>query len=485
MTPPSPRPPRRKSLTIKGVIRNARPSATPLTPRAPPCPPSRHDRFRGTAWSTAGSLVESQMRAGWTSTPRTPRLQAVRKPYPALLEDLRVPQTTVEAGLSVLLRALSRDPTGTQRVPSFPIAWTSTKGQVRTENQDRVVAARSTDLALAVLADGMGGMRAGSRVAEVAAAAAAAWCLFSSPSQAMDGLLTHALQYANDEVFKQFRGEGGAALVIAAQRTGAWWIGHAGDARAYHLRETELEQLTVDDTVKGQLDHLGYSHSETPESGLLQFVGVGAELEPHVCAVPHGGRGIILTSDGVHSLPCSVFEWVVKHAKQLQASTERLAQVSEWHGGHDNATAVAIGLSSPNSNRVASRFVECWVPGEHLVLLHIADRHPKAAPTGMVPNQTSQTTAAQGPVDPAEPPTKQKTGTTKKRRSTKKKKPKSNGKKRTQPTELTSHADVDAQLPIVVFASPSEEATHAREGQSNVRDPKKGDERPEISAKKD
>ena len=301
----------------------------------------------------------------------------------------------------------------------------------------------------------------------------------------MDALLTQALEYSNDEVFKQFRGEGGAAVVIAAQRTDAWWIGHAGDARAYHLRETELEQLTVDDTVKGQLDHLGYPHSETPESGLLQFVGVGAELEPHVRAVPNGGRGIILTSDGIHSLPCSIFEWVIKHAKQLQASTERLAKVSEWHGGHDNATAVAIGLSRPNSNRAASRFVECWVPGEHLVLLHTAERHPKAAPTGMVPNQRSETTAAQKPVDPAEPPTKRETDTTKKRRPTKRKRTKSNSQKRTRPTELTSRADADAQLPIVVFASPSEEATYAREGRSNVRDSKKADENSEVPAKKD
>ena len=310
---------------------------------------------------------------------------------------------TVEAGLSELLRTLSRDPTGSQRVSSFPIAWTSTKGQVRTENQDRVVVARSSDLALAVLADGMGGMREGSRVAEVAAGAAVAWCMFSSQSQAMDGLLSKALEYANGEVFKQFGGEGGAAVVIAARRGGAWWIAHAGDARAYHLRENELEQLTVDDTVKGQLGKLGYSHSKAPESGLLQFVGVGAELEPHVRTVPSGGRGIILTSDGIHSIPYYVFEWVVKHARQLQASTERLAQVSEWHGGHDNATAVAIGLSSGYSDPPASRFVECWVPGEHLVLLQMVEEHPRVASTGSAPSETFRTPARQGAVDQAGP----------------------------------------------------------------------------------
>ena len=396
-----------------------------------------------------------------------------------------MPQTTVDAGLSVLLRALSRDPTGSQRVSSFPIAWTSTKGHVRTENQDRVLVARSSDLALAVLADGMGGMRAGSRVAEVAAAAAAAWCMFSSPNQAIDGLLSQALEYANDEVFKQFRGEGGAAVVIAAQRAGAWWTAHAGDARAYHLRETTLEQLTVDDTVKGQLDKLGYSHSEAPETGLLQFVGVGAELEPHVRAVPSGGRGLILTSDGIHSLPCYVFEWVVKHARQLQASTERLAQVSEWHGGHDNATAVAIGLSSGNSDRRAPTLVECWVPGEHLVLLQVPEGYLKAAPTRIAPTETFRAPATQRPVDPVGRLTKRKTGTTKKGRSNKRKTTKSNSKKRTRRTELTtSRTEVEPQLPIVVLDSTSEAESHGSEGRTSQRGLKNADEGPVDSAKR-
>ena len=310
--------------------------------------------------------------------------------------------------------------------------------------------------------------------------------MFSSHSQAMDGLLSQALEYANGEVFKQFGGEGGAAVVIAARRADAWWLAHAGDARAYHLRENELEQLTVDDTVKGQLDKLGYSHSKAPESGLLQFVGVGAELEPHVRAVPSGGRGIILTTDGIHSIPCDIFEWVVKHAKQLQVSTERLAQISEWHGGHDNATAVAIGLSSRNSDGRASRSVEYWVSGEHLVLLQVAEGYPKAAPTGMMPDETLRTPARQRIVDPAGPPTKRETDTTKKGRPTRRKKTKSTRKKRTQQTgKKTSRADSEPQLPIVVFDSTSEEEAQGSERRPSERGSEKADESPADSAKKD
>ena len=170
-------------------------------------------------------------------------------------------------------------------------------------------------------------------------------------------------------------------------------------------------------------------NQNSPTDSADEAIGVGAELVPHVRAVPSGGRGIILTSDGIHSIPCGVFEWVVKHARQLQASTERLAQVSEWHGGHDNATAMAIGLSNGYSDREASGVVECWVPGEHLVLLQIAERYPRAAPTGMAPNDMLRTPAKQGAVDPPEPLTKVETDATKKRQSTRSKRNKRAGKK--------------------------------------------------------
>jgi hypothetical protein len=140
--------------------------------------------------------------------------------------------------------------------------------------------------------------------------------------------------------------------------------------------------------VKGQLGQLGHPQSEGLETGLLQFIGLGPDLEPHVRGIPSGGRALLLTSDGIHSLPAPIFEWVAKNAKALQAATERLVQASEWHGGHDNATAIALGLANGYAEGHSQEFTDFWTPYDRLVIF----RPPAAAepPRAAEPARTSE-----------------------------------------------------------------------------------------------
>ena len=272
--------------------------------------------------------------------------------------------------LDLLFRALAREPNGTGRaIP--PIAWASTRGLVRHENQDRVLVARSpTGLVIAVVADGMGGMREGSRAAALSTAAVAARCMVSQ-SSAPEAMLADALNFANEQVFKALHGNGGAALAVVSSSTAGRYIAHVGDARVYQLEsDSHLSQLTVDDTVAAQLECLGRSSKPPghPDSRLLQFVGLGAGLEPHVRGVPTGGRALLMTTDGIYGIPSPVLEWVVKDAGGLQSLTERLMVLSEWSGGHDNATAVAFSLGNESTQEPPEQF-DFWIPGKHLVLV--------------------------------------------------------------------------------------------------------------------
>lgn len=374
----------------------------------------------------------------------------------------------VQNGLAALLQVTSREPKGPGRAAPIPIAWTSTKGLVRTENQDRVIVARSNDIVLAVLADGMGGMRDGARAASVAASAAASWCMFASPDSALDLRLLRALKYANEEVFRELHGEGGAAVVVAARQDDSWRVAHAGDTRAYHLRETDVEQLTTDDTMRGQLGQMGYAQPEGAETGLIQFIGMGPDLEPHVRGIPSGGRALLLTSDGIHSLPAPIFDWVVRHAKALQAATERLVQVSEWHGGHDNGTAVAVGLANGFSEGRRAGFVEFWVPGgEHLVVLppsapaEAPRTLPREAPTPVAPIPNPEPITQQRRQPPAPPASYEKvvSDTTGKARPGRKRS-KSSADKKSSLTEKVPRGRDLPQLPIVTIdAGPEEDAS--------------------------
>lgn len=274
-----------------------------------------------------------------------------------------------------LERALSRDPSGRSRAANI-VTWASQVGSVRKENQDRVLVGRSADgLMVAILADGMGGMQDGARAAAVAASCAMSHCMYHSYSS-VEVVLTHAMAAANNAVHERYRGRGGAAMVMAAWSSSSCVIAHAGDCRAYGLDAAGgLSLLTIDDTVDAQLRHLGRfpRTGHGTDSGLLQFIGIGSEIEPHINILLERPRGLILTTDGVHGLPPDVLRWIVTGATHLQSLADRLVTASDWQGGRDNATAVCIATQmQPEPEQRPA--IECWLPGGQVVVIRGRER---------------------------------------------------------------------------------------------------------------
>ena len=312
-----------------------------------------------------------------------------------------MPATDPKPVLDILLRIAAREPSGKGRT-SLPVAWASTRGASRQDNQDRLIVGHGTSgLAFAILADGMGGMKEGARAAALTVAAAAAHCACDAAS-ALDRLLEGALRFANEQVYRVLRGEGGAAAVLAARKGSVCYVVHAGDARGYVIPSTDalpIKQITADDTLDAELARLGRRHEGEPDlhRGLVQFVGVGPDLEPHVARVPDGSRGLLLTTDGVHSMPGSVLEWFVRGAAQLQSLPERLVLASEWHGGKDNGTVIVVGLQDDVPTEPIG-VADFWVAGERVAVLashppappaEIAPRHPDRQVDQPVPGRSS------------------------------------------------------------------------------------------------
>jgi serine/threonine protein phosphatase PrpC len=274
-----------------------------------------------------------------------------------------------------LARLLARDPSGRGR-SAVPVAWVSAKGNVRPENQDRVLVAACPGVVVGILADGMGGMRDGARAAALAAGAIGAYCAAAAAHTHPERLLVEALRYANEEVFRLLAGEGGATVVVAAVSAAGRFVAHAGDSRAYLAgSENGLTQITTDDTVKAQLERMGRPADDGARlhSQLLQFIGVGPSLEPHVAAVPPGGRGVILTTDGVHSAPPTVLDWLARGSTHLVPLADRLLSASD---GKDNGTVLVVGFQSEHPSLPGPGFAEFWMPGEHVIVISGAGRSP-------------------------------------------------------------------------------------------------------------
>jgi len=241
---------------------------------------------------------------------------------------------------------------GVKRVTNTNAAIATDVGTERSQNQDRVVIARGKDYngdayLLAVLCDGMGGMQDGEycAVTTIAAFLASFFKLSQKAGMPNDWLLESA-NVANETIYQKYLGAGGAtlsALLIKANKKVNWI--NIGDSRIHISSADELTQITQDDTIAGQLGKSGITSQRTSE--LLQYIGIGKVLEPHVSRMLiEDERLFLLTSDGVHYLPSGIISSLVSKSTDSGTCAKRLVDVAKWCGGHDNGSVAVISTTS-------------------------------------------------------------------------------------------------------------------------------------------
>jgi serine/threonine protein phosphatase PrpC len=268
---------------------------------------------------------------------------------------------------------------GVRRVASLNAAIATDVGSIRKENQDRVAIARGTDVQgraymVMALADGMGGMRDGAECAAIALGS-----FFASIHQAAangsnpSSWLAAAALHGNASVYDKYRGAGGATLVAALviDKSPVRWLS-VGDSRVHLLAGTALSQLSQDDTIAGQLGKP--TAAGLDRSSLLQFIGIGDQLEPHIGVVEREGGGtIFLTSDGVHFIDAAWLAKVAVNAPDPGTCARRLTELAKWCGGPDNASVgiVTFEIASDPSMHFGVAGLEIWDPFGDLQLISL------------------------------------------------------------------------------------------------------------------
>jgi protein phosphatase len=226
-------------------------------------------------------------------------------------------------------------------------------GRTRSGNEDSYFCGRT----VFAVADGLGGHQGG----EVASAAAVAPLAaldgreFADPDQAAEALAV-AIREANSAILDRAAGDPGlwgmGTTMTAAAVAGDshLQLAHVGDSRAYLLRDGDLEQLTTDHTVVGELVRRGRLTPEQaaihPERSILtRAVG----LDPRVLVDtpdPVGlrpGDQVLLCSDGLtEAVADDRIAELLSAGADGETACRSLIDAANTAGGPDNITVVLI-----------------------------------------------------------------------------------------------------------------------------------------------
>lgn len=226
-------------------------------------------------------------------------------------------------------------------------------GRLRSKNDDSAYAGRH----LAVVADGMGGHAGG----DVASASTVLDLVHLDHGGYGDSgeagtVLADEIQTANsllsELVATNPKLAGMGTTVTAILLNGSKLaFAHIGDSRAYRLRGTRFEQMSVDHTFVQRLINEGRLRPEEAETHphknvlmrVLGDVDASPELDLTSFDVEEGERWL-LCSDGLNYVPHAIVEQTVRDIEDPGECADRLISLTLAAGAPDNVTVIVADV---------------------------------------------------------------------------------------------------------------------------------------------
>jgi serine/threonine protein phosphatase PrpC len=256
------------------------------------------------------------------------------------------------------------------------------KGRVRPSNEDQFLCAELTKAMrvwqtslpepkaqfgderghLFLVADGMGGHRAGERASALAVAAIEQftlntfkWFLDAKGPDAQRVLTQFqaALRQADARIIEEAADHPewsgmGTTVTMAFQLDSQLCVVHVGDSRAYMFGDNEFYQLTHDHTLMAEMLRSGEIQPEQAAQHRLRHVitnviggtEAGIDVEAHALKVNAGDR-LLLCSDGLTEMVSDEAITAILRAElDPQAACTKLVAQANEAGGRDNITVL-------------------------------------------------------------------------------------------------------------------------------------------------
>jgi protein phosphatase len=245
-------------------------------------------------------------------------------------------------------------------------------GLVREGNEDSFLV--DNDLGLFIVADGMGGHRAGEKASSMSVEIVRERMIeqrdalmtqgdhSGEPSENSPAVnaLRKAMQEANSTVFQtsadnpEFQGMGTtvtSALILGNQA----FIGHVGDSRAYLLRQDQLYQVTMDHSLVAEQVRLGLMTEAQARVSqyrniITRSIGVDSEVEVDLYYVAlERGDLLLLCSDGLNGMVTDEEIADVLRGHFAAQCPKLLIELACAHGGEDNITALCVYIDDESA----------------------------------------------------------------------------------------------------------------------------------------
>lgn len=222
-------------------------------------------------------------------------------------------------------------------------------GRRRSGNEDSAY----VRVPLFMIADGMGGAQAGEVASKIALEHFASG-LPDGPESA-DARLAQLISAANAEVFERASSDDnlagmGTTCTAAFLTDDELAIAHVGDSRMYRVRGGELEQLTDDHSLVGELVRRGQLTEQEAEdhpqrSIITRALGPEAEVEVDHFSVPvRDGDLFLICSDGLTDMlpDAELAALFAQPAESIDELARRLVAAANEAGGKDNITVICF-----------------------------------------------------------------------------------------------------------------------------------------------
>jgi protein phosphatase len=247
-------------------------------------------------------------------------------------------------------------------------AGASDVGLQREHNEDSYVVLSEFDLF--VVADGMGGHRAGDVASRLATETISeffkstanddvTWPFhFDTNLSEEENRLLTGIRVANRQIFerstrsREYQGMGTTVVgAMFSPRKSRMYIGHVGDSRCYRVRDGAIQLLTrdhslINDYLLAMPDLTEEQRSELPKNVITRALGMQDQVIVDLQHdEPSPGDVYVLCSDGLSGMVQDeeIERIIVEHADIREACSKLIALANE-HGGEDNVTAVLIKI---------------------------------------------------------------------------------------------------------------------------------------------